>query len=751
MQWSNVKLIFFREVRDQLRDRRTLFMIAVLPLLLYPLLGMSLFQVSQFMREQASKILIVGLPNLDGLPPLVEGDHFQARWLPEAEKKKSNLCEITFEPYADVADAAGPAQAEARIRKLVQEGNYELAVEFPANFRQRLDGLRAELAHRGNATTADAAPLQVPRPKIVYSTAIEKSRLAHVRAFTALRNWAFAVSEQNLHDSNLPVAAARPVEFASTDIAEPQQRSAALWSKILPFVLLIWALTGAFYPAIDLCAGEKERGTLETLLSSPALRSEIVTGKLLTVMLFSVATSLLNLMSMGVTGGFVIANIPLPDVTDRFGLPPLLSFLWLVIALAPVSALFGALCIALASFARSSKEGQYYLMPLVLITLPLVILPMAPGVELTLGNSLIPITGLMLLLKSLLEGNYSAVLPFIVPVVGVTLVCCVIAVRWAVDQFNQESVLFRESERLDLGLWLQHLRRDRGDTPSVSEALFCGVMILLIRFFISLAIQSPIFADRDPTAQLAMQIIVTQLVVIATPALLMTVMLTRSPGQTLSLRMPKWWTMPGAVLLALALHPAVKLLQSAIVQLYPLPESLKDSIELFGKHQPGLFASLVLIALLPAVCEELAFRGFILSGLRHLGHKWRAIALSSIMFGITHTVLQQSLVTSIVGAVIGYVAVQSGSIFPAMLFHFTHNASTVIVLHCYGDPELKTQFRPYIQDLGKDDFIYQWWVFGFGLIVAGWLLVKFSDLSYRKSDEEAIEESIERRVAELNA
>ncbi len=76
---------------------------------------------------------------------------------------------------------------------------------------------------------------------------------------------------------------------------------------------MIWALTGAFYPAIDLCAGEKERGTLETLLSSPAQRSEIVTGKLLTVMLFSIATSVLNLVSMGLTGALVISHLPIAD------------------------------------------------------------------------------------------------------------------------------------------------------------------------------------------------------------------------------------------------------------------------------------------------------------------------------------------------------------------------------------------------------------------------------------------------------
>src|SRR6185436_6680448 len=100
---------------------------------------------------------------------------------------------------------------------------------------------------------------------------------------------------------------------------------AALWSKILPFVLLIWALTGAFYPAVDLCAGEKERGTLETLLCSPALRTEIVWGKLLTVMTFSMATSLLNLASMGFTGMLIARQLmsAAGETPSQFGAPPL--------------------------------------------------------------------------------------------------------------------------------------------------------------------------------------------------------------------------------------------------------------------------------------------------------------------------------------------------------------------------------------------------------------------------------------------
>src|SRR5690606_12499331 len=143
------------------------------------------------------------------------------------------------------------------------------------------------------------------------------------------------------------------------------------------------------------------------------------------------------------------------------------------------------------AFARSTKEGQYYLMPLVLITMPLMILPMAPGVELTLGNSLIPVTGVVLLLRTLIEGNYWEAARYVVPVMGVTLACCLFAIRWAVDQFNRESVLFRESERLDLRLWIRHLVRDRGPTPSIAEAIACFVLIMVINFFMSLSMQPP--------------------------------------------------------------------------------------------------------------------------------------------------------------------------------------------------------------------------------------------------------------------
>lgn len=742
MNWSNVKLILFREVRDQLRDRRTLFMIAVLPLLLYPLLGMSFFQMAQFLRQQPIRVLILGLPAIPDLPPLVEKNHFSSAWYDK--KSGAELFNLEVKSVEELQNGSDQKLIEKQAAAAVRSGEYDAVVYFPPDFGPRLEAFRRQLLHREQQPDTSArTPLSVPSPKIISSSANEKSQLAYTRLSPVIQAWIDAIGEKNLTDSQLPPSAARPFEIEKQDIAKPQQSNALIWSKILPFVLLVWALTGAFYPAIDLCAGEKERGTLETLLCSPAMRSEIVTGKLLTVMGFSMATSALNLLCMGLTGVLVISNLPVQEVGQKIGLPPPLAPVWLLLALVPVSALFGALCLAFAAFAKSTKEGQYYLMPLLLVTLPLVMLPMAPNVELNLGNSLIPLTGLMLLLRELLQGNYLAALQYAAPVVGVTLLCCLMAVRWAVDQFSKESVLFRESERLDVGLWLRHLVRDRGDTPSVAEALSCGILILMIRFFLSVAMDQP--AD---TAQFVKQVVVMQLVVIATPALLMTIMLTRSPAQTLLLRKPALWTIPGAALLAIAIHPLAVLARVVVEQMYPISPQVKEMFQGMLKEAPNLGVFIVLLALLPAICEELAFRGFILSGLRHLGRKWRAIVLSALIFGITHSLFQQSLIAFFVGIIIAFVAVQTGSIVPGMVFHFTHNALMLTISHLAADEEYRHYINPFVIPLSEEshEIIYSWWIFGLGLVVAVALLAKFAHLSYRKTEEESLQEAIEQQT-----
>ena len=754
MNWTNVRLILSREIRDQLRDRRTLFMIFVLPILLYPLLGMSFFQVAQFTEEKPSSVLVVGARDLAHLPPLVENRQFAARLFNHSDQARRDgadrvgLLEVHFardEPEGPDRKRSNP---RAEAAGAIQAGQYDAAVYFPPDFADRLEAFREALrpgTHRPEEPeetdpTAETPAAQgtpsVPRPEIIYSTANERSQIAFARLFSVLERWRQEIVQEELAKVGLPTSATRPFDVRSADVAEETGlRGAAVWSKVLPILLLVWALTGAFYPAIDLCAGEKERGTLETLLSSPAERSEIVLGKLVTIMLFSMATAVLNLVSMGVTGWLILAQLP------QFGPPSPTAAVWLSIALVPVSALFSALCLALAAFARSTKEGQYYLMPLLLVTMPLVILPMAPGVELNLGNSLIPVTGVVLLLRSMLEGNFWLDWPFALPVAAVTLACCLLSIRWAVEQFNSESVLFREGERLDVGLWLRHLLQDRRPTPTVAGAASCGVLILLLRFFLSLSVSMP-----DGFRGLAVLAIVTQLAVILAPALVMTVMLTTSASQTLLLRRPAWATLPAVAALAVVLHPSVDALRAAVLQLYPVSEQTAKALEGMFRGAPAFWQLVLVVAVVPAICEEIAFRGFILSGFRHLGHKYRAIFYSALFFGLSHVILQQQIVACLVGVVIGLVVVQTGSIWPGVLFHLIHNTLGLLVAQVSGKvtPQLLDRWPAlaWVVSPSDDGMLFRWPVVVASGLAACALLAWFQRLPYWKSSEEERHEAL---------
>lgn len=766
MNWSNIRLIFVREVRDQLRDRRTLFMIAVLPLLLYPLLGMSIFQVAQFMQEHPTKVLVVGESELNNqqLPRLFENGHFTTALFSTPEQ--SRLLQVGW--LSKAATSSSPAEEKStknrsltdqltEARSRLKQGEAQVVVYFPPGFGTRLDQVRIEIERRlrqpGRHPSIDdtKASLQLIQPQIYHNSASEPSQIAYTRVLSALQRWSQTIWNKYLLKSYSPELTVGRFDFNSQDVAEQHHRDAALWSKVLPFVLLIWALTGAFYPAVDLCAGEKERGTLETLLSSPAKRTEIVWAKLLTVMIFSIITAVLNLLSIGLTGTFILAQLNHLSMAGPSGSihpPPASVAIWLLIALIPVSALFSALCLALAAFARSTKEGQYYLMPLVLIITPLMILPMAPGVELNLGNSIIPITGVMLLLRAMMEGNNLQALLYAPPVLIVTIGCCLFAIRWAVDQFNQESVLFRESERLEMGLWMKHLIRNRDLTPTASEAVSCFILILLIQFFMNLAIPAP---RPDVFADLAVRLFIGLVVIIALPALLMSLLFTKSPATTLLLnKPPPFLSIPGALLLALALHPVAHTVQWGIQQLYPINDTVAAQAEILQgliNGAPNLWWPILLVCLLPAVCEEVAFRGFILSGLRHLGHKWWSIVLSAIFFGIAHGLLQQSIMASLMGVVLGYLAVQTGSLIPCIIFHLTHNLLLLLAAKLELSPTTLANIPGltwFIQVTGEQGVGYRYAALpvALGTVVTAALMVWLHRLPYAKSPEEQLQEAL---------
>ncbi|MGQ0635528.1 MAG: ABC transporter permease subunit/CPBP intramembrane protease [Planctomycetaceae bacterium] len=695
LSWRNIRLIFLREVRDQLRDRRTLFMVAVLPLLLYPAMGIGMMQLNVLFREESRTVVILGADQLPADPPLVAGDRFDARWFP-GKSDPNRLVVVTDLPEeGDGSKGANPrllAQARQirdalrtdrrRAGALFGKSEIEVLILIPEGLASRLAAVEQALREE----RADAAPaLDYPRPEIIFNKADEKSQISYGRVQDVLENWEAAIRDGWLKLAHLDARLTHPVLGEPVNVALDEQLAAGVWGRLFPALLVIMSVTGAFYPAIDLVAGEKERGTMETLLICPASRSEIVLGKFFTVMTFSCATALLNLASMGFTGRHIAAMAPAGGIgaSGPVSFPPLGALLWLVALLLPLSALFSALCLALATFARSSKEGQYYLTPLLMVTLGLTVFCLSPGVELNPRYALMPVVGVALLLKGLLLSPLQSIslYGYIPAVLISSLGYCALALWWAIDQFQREEVLFREAERFDLRLWIRHLLRDKEPCPSFSEAAFCFVLIMLLQFFSLRYLQQRLWgAGSGDRPQLLMQLLlVQQLAIIASPALMMGLMLTTSLRATFSIHWPQARFLAAALVLPFAIHP---LSYEALARLRWLlgdlsPQMVRELAFLSDPNQP-LWMVLLAAALAPAFCEEVAFRGFILRGFNRDGRALLAIILSSLAFGVMHMIPQQVFNATLIGLVLGALTLRSGSLAPAMMFHFINNSLSVV-------------------------------------------------------------------------
>ena len=239
---------------------------------------------------------------------------------------------------------------------------------------------------------------------------------------------------------------------------------------------------------------------------------------------------------------------------------------------------------ALAVLARSMKEGQYYMTPLYLICLPLILLTLMPEIELNLFYSLVPITGVALLLRALIMGDYQTAVRFFLPVMVPTIVYAAIALRWAIDQFEREEVLFREAERFNLAHWLKHLIRDRQPMPTGGQAMLCFSLILTASWFSLLYM-----ARRGIGATIAGAAAGQFLILL--PPLIMAVMLTSSPRRTLRL----YWPAPRYLALAfgfvLAVNPLVNELRHLVESWFPISSVIKQSLSEMMSQIPNIWVA----------------------------------------------------------------------------------------------------------------------------------------------------------------
>jgi sodium transport system permease protein len=404
MNWSNIITIYLKELKDSLRDRRTLISMIVIPTFIMPLIifgaGTVMARVMKKATEEGTSLVIVG--GTDS-PQIVAAF--------KADKK--------FRVVTTGGD----------YKQLVSDKKIRVAVEIPPGFDASLKtGEQKEI--------------------IIYHYKGElKSGLGRGEVTDFLAAYRDKVLNGRLAERHLPASWLKPFEIKSENVAPPEKVGGNAVGGFIPYIIIILCFTGAMYPAIDLTAGEKERGTMETLLCSPVARINIVLGKFLMVLTASVTTMLLSLVSLGFSaalgislfgGGVHVASaggteaLPLPDPRGLIG----------VFAMAiPIAIFFAAMLLALALVAKSYKEAQSYVSPLIIVVILPAVIGMLPGVELSARTALIPILNLSLVCKEMLSGvwhwNYIAL------IFGSSCLYAAIAMGFAVRMFNREDVLFR--------------------------------------------------------------------------------------------------------------------------------------------------------------------------------------------------------------------------------------------------------------------------------------------------------------------
>jgi len=654
---SRIFTIYGREMRDLLRDRRALFAALVLPLLLYPVLGFMLLQLTQLSRPRPAVVALIGADLLG---------EYVGQPIDQLLQQSHGSLDPTLDLQSILVD--WPAEASSfdvqrLARRWVEQSRYDAVAIF------------------GRVTPGEVPSPQgiTPHFELTYDHAHDPSRIAAQRFANQLQLLETSVLRQRISTITVDDLAIEPWLIDRVDLATSSRRAAAFWGKLLPFVMLIWALTGAFYPAVDLVAGEKERGTLETLLSSPTRRDEIVWGKLLAVSTMSAGTSLLNLGSV-----YLTAQATTPHVAQHlagFAPPPLAALGWLTLALLPLSVFFSALALAVSALARSSKEGQHYLMPLLIMSLPLVVLPLLPGQELSAFTSLIPVSGLLLLVRALIDGQFMLALGHAPLVTLIMTTCLLIAVQWTRRQFESESVLFCDADRWEWRYWWRRLWAEQRTEPTAIEAAWCGLAILGLLFVVRFtAVNVP-----DRWAGIAWSIFLPQFGCILLPALIMARITAGSLARGLQASAPHWPTLPAAILLAVTVHPTYSALTHWLEQQWPLPPQVLQALAPIAEmiQAAPWWQALFVLALLPAVCEELAFRGYLLLGLSRPNNELRGLVLTSLAFGMSHAIVQQGLAAIALGFLLGWLARRTMSVWPCVLCHATHN-SLSLLLSRYG-------------------------------------------------------------------
>ncbi len=397
--------VYLKELRELLRDRKTLIFVVALPVAIFPILfGLMGFLMSQATLDAEQKVHVYAVAN-ESYAQSFADELFYHKSFKKSEK--------TYNTVEEMSEA-------------VKAGEIDVGIVLPSDARETLDN---EQQSEWKVVFNDSQSISFIFKRI-NDAALKFSKELQSERFTAL-----GVTKE------AQVALLNPIKVVKVDTADKRENIGEKLGALIPYLLIPLVLAGASYPAIDLGAGEKERGTLETLLLTPVTRTELVLGKFLTVLTTSLATAAITVVSMGLWISVVGNFIALEKISDALGTMGVFDLALILLLLIPLAAIFSSLVLAISIYARTFKEAQNYMGPLSMLAFMPLVVAMMPNMELTFKTAVIPVTNVALAIKEIIKGTVDYAM--VGMIFAATVVVAGVLMGYCVYWFKKESVLFR--------------------------------------------------------------------------------------------------------------------------------------------------------------------------------------------------------------------------------------------------------------------------------------------------------------------
>lgn len=666
-----------KELRETLRDRRTIVTLLLMPILLYPLLTLA-FQ--RFVLSTATNLrveYIIGLETGADEPILVT---CLQSGIDALERKNRSI------PREIPGRSANPGQPALKVSQPPAPViNYEVVSSLEKEVRDYSIDVGVRVKRSSNPQLMAGRDIAIDL-EIVYlpGNKLGERALKYVQSLLqeasadmlAYRLRALGVSQR-----------AEPVRVSELPLRDPEEVQNQMLAAIIPVVLILMTITGAVYPAIDLTAGERERGTLEMLVAAPVPRLALLFAKYVAVLTVAFLTAAINLSSMTVT--LLVSGMGVMLFGER-GLS-LITVLEVFSLLILFAAFFSAVLLALTSFARSFKEAQAYLIPLMLVSLGPGLAGLLPGVKLSGPLMVAPLLNVVLLARDLLMGQGDLTSASLV--VGSTILYAAAALAFAARIFGTHAILY-ESQTA----WADLFRRPPTvqAAPQLASAMLCLACLFPLCFVLKGILSS--VAGEQIELQLTLTSLATFVAFIGLP--LWAAAAGNVPFRlAFAWRWPPFLAIPGAILCGISLWPFAHEL-ILFLDNWNIITIDTSKFELARQliercRQAPLPLVLLSFAILPAVCEEFCFRGYLYRALQPKLDGWRNVFVTGLIFGLFHLVAVDTLAierlapTTFLGCILGWIRWRTNSLLPGILLHVCHNG--LLALLFYYEKQLSTQ------------------------------------------------------------